>query len=302
MNACPVCGGKKFRFLFDKEGSGRKIFSLYKCAGCSLELLRPFPSDAEIDGCYQGDYFAKRTDRGYDDYFSEKVRTEIERVFRLNLRDLDFDDYEKTLEKPFSLDIGCAAGYFVSYMHERGWNSCGIEVSEPCVEFAKKNNLNVIRGDYLQTEFPYKFDLITMWATIEHLKNPDKFIKKIFRDLKPGGILIVSTCRRGISFSSLFGKKWRFYNFPEHLCFFNTRNLKRLVSERGFSVNKTVTYGSGIGRGGDIKKKIADFLAKRFFLGDMILLSAQKNLVPEELECLQKEGLKEFVVLSPKRN
>lgn len=301
MRICPVCGGTGFAFLFSKKGSGG-TFDLYKCVKCGLETLYPLPSEQTLNECYQGDYFSRRTDRGYNDYFSDMVKNDIERVFKLNLNDLKFADFEKNLTKPFSLDIGCAAGYFVGYMKERGWNSYGIEVSLPCVEFAKKNNLDIVQGDYLSTEFPYKFDLITMWATIEHLPNPDLFIEKIFCDLKPGGMLIISTCRRGFSFAGLFGKNWRFYNFPEHLFFFSKRNLTSLLKSRGFRTVRSVVYGSGVGRGKQIRKKIADFAAKRLGLGDMIVLSAVKNMVPEEAECLQKEKLEKFVLLSPKRN
>ena len=42
-------------------------------------------------------YFLRRTDRGYNNYFSEEMRKEVCRVYEQNLKDLKFDDYEESL-------------------------------------------------------------------------------------------------------------------------------------------------------------------------------------------------------------
>ena len=48
------------------------------------------PTEAEVLKYYSNDYFTKRSDRGYDNYYSDKIRSEIERVFLLNLKYLNF--------------------------------------------------------------------------------------------------------------------------------------------------------------------------------------------------------------------
>ncbi|MBN1498553.1 MAG: class I SAM-dependent methyltransferase [Spirochaetes bacterium] len=275
---CIICGNTSFLPLFKKGEI--KQFHLHKCPDCSLEFLYPVPSETVLEECYNISYFSKRTDRGYDNYFSDNIRNEIERVFKLNIENLGFKKLSKNCgNKGRSLDIGCAAGYFVNYMKNAGWDANGIDVSAPCTEFAVNElKLSVKNGNYLKTEYREKFDLITMWATIEHLRKPEKFIQKIHSDLKEHGQLYLSTCRTGIfNFKIFFSKNWRYYNFPEHIFFFTEKNLKKLLSDNGFKIIKYRTYGSGINSKYRFLKTICDYAAKLFFSGDMMIIAAEKK-------------------------
>ncbi len=275
---CLICNKENENAFFTKKSGEMEEFTLVKCSFCDLEYINPRPTVVEIAKYYNNNYFNKRTDRGYNNYFSNEVRGEIERVMALNLADLGFFELEKSLkDSKRVLDIGSAAGYFVNYMQNRSWDSSGIDLSDDCVNFAKDNGLNVINGDYLGTIYKDKFDLITLWASIEHLHYPDKFLEKIYDDLKEGGEIYISTCRQGgLNFQKLFGSKWRFYNFPEHLYFFSFKNIKKLLEVKGFEVVSYNTYGSGVGKGGSFLRKISDFFAKNFLMGDMMLVGAKK--------------------------
>lgn len=275
---CILCKSGKKKYLFSKASRGGETFRLVRCRDCGLEYVDPRPDEREIGACYGSDYFSTRDDRGYNNYFSDEVRGEVERVFELNLRDLGFFEFEKNLSGPRRcLDVGCAAGYFVAMMDGRGWDASGIDVSEPCIDAAQKSGLSVMRGSYLQQQYESPFDMITLWATIEHLHHPEFFIRKIYRDLAEGGMLFISTCRTGgLNFKQLKGAKWRFYNFPEHLCFFSIKNIHRLLKQEGFTVTVTKTYGSGIGAGKSLLRRGADYAAKHWGLGDMMIVAARK--------------------------
>jgi SAM-dependent methyltransferase len=274
---CIICKGSS-KAVFTKDSRFGERFTLARCGSCGLEFVSPRPDIDEIGRYYEPEYFTRRTERGYDNYFSDKVRKEVERVFRMNLEDLGFNEFEKSLgENRSSLDIGCAAGYFVAYMKEKGWDAYGIDISKECTEFAAGADLKVINGDYLKEKYNHDFHLITLWASIEHLHSPGLFLEKIYSDLNDRGRLYISTCRTGgLNFKQLFGKSWRFYNFPEHLYFFSTSTLRRILETHGFRINRIVTYGSGVGKSGSAVKKTADFLARKFYLGDMMIVSAEK--------------------------
>ena len=277
---CIVCGETAAYPLFSKPGADNKPYTLVRCAGCSHRYLHPRPTEEEIAQFYGSQYFTKRTDRGYDNYFSAEIRTEIERVIALNLKGLSFDTFNRTLSaEKRSLDIGCAAGYFVNYLGTRGWDSQGIDISSPCTDFAqKKLALKVLNGNYIETTYLAQFNLITLWATIEHLHHPEKVLKKIHNDLSPGGMLYISTCRAGgFNFMKLFGPAWRYYNFPEHLHFFTLSSLKKLLKKNGFTPVVSFTYGSGYGKPKSLKRRIADFCARHFRMGDMMVIAARKN-------------------------
>jgi 2-polyprenyl-3-methyl-5-hydroxy-6-metoxy-1,4-benzoquinol methylase len=276
---CIICGNAEGRPLFQKASRDGILFTLVRCKQCGTEYLSPRPTQDEIGAYYGESYFMKRTDRGYDNYFSESMRREIERVIALNLRDLGFHRFEKRLSgEKRVLDIGCAAGWFLGYMHDRGWDATGVDISQACVEFARAAGLAVYEDDYLEIAFARPFDLITLWASIEHLHHPDLFLEKAHDELKEGGLLYISTCRSGgINFMRLYGREWRFYNFPEHLYLFSRSSLKKLLERKGFKIIRYATYGSGFGAAGSIPRKFADILAKRFSLGDMMLIAAEKR-------------------------
>ncbi len=275
---CVICGSPDGRPLFQKASRNGTPFTLVRCPVCGLEYVSPRPDPEEISAFYSDSYFTERTDRGYNNYFSETTRHEIERVVNLNLRDLGFFEFEKGLgDEKRVLDIGCAAGYFLSLMNDRGWETTGVDISPSCVEFARGAGLAVYEDDYLEIAFARPFDLITLWASIEHLHYPDRFLEKARSELKPNGRLFISTCRAGgLNFMRLYGKDWRFYNFPEHLYFFSRPAIKKLLERKGFKIVQCATYGSGFGKPGSFPRKIADVMAKRLRLGDMMLIAAER--------------------------
>ena len=46
---------------------------------------------------------------------------------------------------------------------------------------------------------------------------------------------------------------------------------------KGFNIIQYATYGSGFGPAGSVARKFADVLAKRLFIGDMMLIAAEKR-------------------------
>lgn len=281
---CNSCGSNDFKLLYTKSSHLNESFEIVQCKSCGLVQVNPQPSFSEVSKYYTNEYFTKRTDRGYDNYYSSELRKEIERVFELNLKDLNFFEWEKTLNTKKTLDIGSAAGYFVAYMKYRNWDSVGIEISEEPVKFAVDIlKQTVFREDFLNWDIEQKnkFQLITLWASIEHLHQPKETLQKIYSHLEPNGRVIISTCRYGI-LARLRGIKWRFLNVPEHLYYYSRKNLIHLCEEIGFKVVKQISYGSGL-----TAKKNANFFYKfnKLFFdkfvkftnqGDMIALIAEK--------------------------
>ncbi|RHX80816.1 class I SAM-dependent methyltransferase [Leptospira yasudae] len=283
---CNTCGSFEFKPLFSKSNHKNELFHIVQCKRCALVQVSPQPSPEEVASYYSEEYFLKRSDRGYDNYFSDGIRSEISRVFGLNLKDLDFESWEESLSEPKrSLDVGCAAGYFVDYMQQRGWDSHGMDIAEAPVKFAReKLKLKVERMDFLEWKpsNAERFDLITLWASIEHLHKPKETLEKIHTHLKPGGRIILSTCRWGL-LAKLQGPSWRYLNVPEHLYYYSLPGIVRLCESIGFQKKKHVTYGSGLTAKKDASvfyktfKWIADPGVKFFDQGDMMALCFEKR-------------------------
>lgn len=283
--SCNACGNKEFEFVLEKASRDGKKFQVQKCKSCGLVQTNPRPTFSEIQEYYTSEYFNKRTDRGYDNYYSPQVQAQIEKVLLLNLQDLKFFDYENTLSEKKVLDIGCAYGYFLNFLKNRGWHTQGIDIAEEPVRLAReKLSLNVIQEDFLSwdLEANHKFHLITLWASLEHLHYPRETLEKIYKHLFPNGRLILSTCRYGL-LAKLRGVNWRYMNVPEHLYFYTLSQLKRQLSEIGFQFVAQVTYGSGFTSKKNASffynfaKNIFDPLVKFLGQGDMMALHFKKK-------------------------
>lgn len=276
---CNLCGGEEFHLLYEKPSRYGEIFFIQRCKSCGLVQVNPQPSFEETLKYYSEEYFTQRSERGYDNYYSAELRGEIERVFQLNLSDLNFFEWEKSLGLVrTTLDIGCAAGYFVNYMQARGWQATGIEIAEGPARYAKERlGLNIIQADFLNwdTTAKEKFHLITLWASLEHLHKPKQTLEKIYFHLFSGGHLILSTCRYGL-LAKFMGLNWRYLNVPEHLYYYSLPLLCKQLENLGFQYVKHITYGSGMtmkkqaGKIFKFTKQILDRAVKFFDQGDMM--------------------------------
>ncbi|TGM12288.1 class I SAM-dependent methyltransferase [Leptospira selangorensis] len=276
---CNTCSNSDFTPLFSKASPKGEIFQIVECKKCKLVQVNPQPSLEEVSKYYEDSYFTQRTDRGYDNYYSEETKKEIARVFNLNLKDLGFFDWEKLLGSERSaLDVGCAAGYFLDYLKGRNWKTKGLDIASGPVRFAKETlGLDVEQKDFLTWDLDgkEKFDLITLWASIEHLHHPKETLQKILKHLKPGGRMILSTCRYGV-LAKYLGPKWRYLNVPEHLYYYSLPGIISLGNELGYIPLGHISYGSGLtakkGSGVFYKtsKKVADWAVKKFDQGDMM--------------------------------
>lgn len=70
------------------------------------------------------------------------------------------------------LDVGCGVGWFVKYLHERGEDACGVELSQYAVDRAVTHN--VIQGDMRDLSFiDTKYDVVFAWNVMAYLVQKD---------------------------------------------------------------------------------------------------------------------------------
>jgi ubiquinone/menaquinone biosynthesis C-methylase UbiE len=95
------------------------------------------------------------------------------------------------------LDLGCDNGDWsiVLAKHVGTKKVYGIDIIHKELITAKKNGLIVKKSD-LNKKIPFNnnfFDVIHANQVIEHISDLDKFLSEIYRVLKPGGYVIIST-------------------------------------------------------------------------------------------------------------
>jgi 2-polyprenyl-6-hydroxyphenyl methylase / 3-demethylubiquinone-9 3-methyltransferase len=112
-----------------------------------------------------------------------------------------------TSDKPFSnldlIDIGSGGGLVCVPMHKLGANVTGLDANQSNTqagnEYAQRHNLtiNYINStveEHIKSQKQY--DIVLCLEVIEHVANPELFIRNLSKLLKPGGMIIMSTINR----------------------------------------------------------------------------------------------------------
>ena len=111
-------------------------------------------------------------------------------VLPLRVEEL-IDEYIK--KDSLVLDVGCGRGVNTSKLRRKTKRIIGLDLKN----YVKKKYLSdfkLVLGDGRKIPFKDKyFDFVTCWDVIEHIEEDELFLKEIYRVLKPGGRLLMST-------------------------------------------------------------------------------------------------------------
>lgn len=231
------CGGV---FKYDLTKLGYKIL---KCNKCDLKSLA-FEGDYDdfLKSYYsEGYFYGGKNYCGYSDYGAERDNI-------IN----NFLGYYQTIKdyNPSGklLDVGCAAGYFVELMLDRGYEAEGIDTSEAVLNNAKKEIkerlFNMPLHKFTAKENTY--NLVTMFDLIEHLHDPLADLKNVNSLLSDKGYLYVVTGDIGSVYAKVTGKYNHFYAVPQHLFFYNRKTISKLLEQAGFEVLSITTKGKWV--------------------------------------------------------
>ena len=93
-----------------------------------------------------------------------------------------------------ALDVGCGVGQVVGRLTESGYEAWGLDVSEPNIERARKFSERCLLYEGKRLPFSDNhFDSIGALNVLEHVDEPEAFIKEIVRVTKPGGKIVISS-------------------------------------------------------------------------------------------------------------
>ena len=135
------------------------------------------------------------------------------------------------------LEIGCATGEFLFSAKDAGFDVCGIEASKKYSSYAIKKGLNVKYGRLEDIELQKStFDIIAMFHLIEHIENPNEFIKKVYEYLKPKGLLYIITPNVESLTNKIFRYKHPNFQQSDHLFFFSSKTINNIFLNNGFKI------------------------------------------------------------------
>jgi len=143
------------------------------------------------------------------------------------------------------LDVGFGVGALLRVARDAGWTTHGIEASSAAVEQGLRYGLgDLVHGDFLKAEWPAEhFDVIVMTELIEHLVEPEPFLRQASRLLRPGGVLYMTTPHgRGVS-GRVLGASWSVLRPPEHLHLYSIASMREVLRRTGFARSTVYTQG-----------------------------------------------------------
>ena len=94
------------------------------------------------------------------------------------------------------LDMGCGVGVYHDLLKSKVHTLHGVDISEKCIETAKKNNPNVFYTAYNGGTLPYAdatFNAVVTICVMHHvpLSERDIFLSEVRRVMKPDGIFVI---------------------------------------------------------------------------------------------------------------
>lgn len=103
------------------------------------------------------------------------------------------------------LDLGCGSGRHVVYFSKKGFDVYGIDISKYGIKLTKQwlgNRKAKLKIGNIYKKLPYKdnfFDAIISVQVINHgtIEKIRKLIKEMERVLKPGGLIFITTSKKG---------------------------------------------------------------------------------------------------------
>jgi ubiquinone/menaquinone biosynthesis C-methylase UbiE len=96
------------------------------------------------------------------------------------------------------LDVATGTGYGANILKKAGAAEVvAVDREQGALDYAAQRygtgGLRWIKGDAYELPFDREFDVVISFETIEHLKEPERFVRECRRVAKPGGQFIVST-------------------------------------------------------------------------------------------------------------
>ena len=176
--SCPFCGSNKTRDPFTING-----FHHATCAECDVVYVSPRLKDECLEKLYNNQYYSEIYGQSMIPVFDVRKELIGKKKTAQTLRHVP--DAKAPLDV---LDIGCGVGEVIDSFKDLGHRASAIEVNPIAVDWLKKRGISVFADSFDRFPETQKFDVIMAWGVIEHVVDPHGFLKKVHRQLKPGGV------------------------------------------------------------------------------------------------------------------
>lgn len=161
------------------------------------------------------------------------------------------------------LDVGANDGHFLSLVPE-DWKKFALEPTNSSKKSLSKIAENIYEGflDDDSLQLPNNtFDVACLFDVAEHFHNVTAAMTNLWKCLREGGLVILETGYTDCLPARMQKSTWWYYDYIEHLVFFNKKSIRWALTKSGFKVEcmKIVVHtsmGNSLIMGKDLLKKV----------------------------------------------
>lgn len=233
---CPACSGARREALYVKYGMPQ-----VRCLDCGTQYACPRPNADVLAEFYQRSanyaYWAKYM-------FPASAEVRRAKIFRPRAELAADFAHRHGLADATLLEVGAAYGLFCEELSKLGVyrRVIGIEPTPDLAAQCRARGIEVIELPYEKVVPGVPVDVIAAFEVIEHLYEPEMFMRWAMKALRPGGYVLI-TCPNCRGFDTLLlGEKADAVDH-EHLNLFHPGSLRLLAQRAGFAEITVETPG-----------------------------------------------------------
>ncbi|MEL6330297.1 MAG: class I SAM-dependent methyltransferase [Planctomycetota bacterium] len=235
--ACPACGESLYRHEFEKRG-----FQYTSCKGCGSLYLNPRPRPVLIDRYYRESEAARFWST---EFYPATAESRRERIFRPRA-ELAREWGGRLGLGGTVLDVGPGYGLFLDEISGGGpfERAIGVEPGGPLATECRARGHEVIEatieglnGTRLDADLAVNFEVL------EHVAEPKLFLEAIRRQLRPGGVLILTTLTCSGFDIQVLWQDSKSVHPPHHINLISIEGMRALFDRSGFEILELSTPG-----------------------------------------------------------
>jgi len=233
---CPICKSEKIqdkKEIQSKHGEINFLFRLKKCLNCRHRFLSKFPTEQDLEELYKNNSKYVFSHELHEDYEKNKFKDEgFKKVVSFN--DHWIFDFININQNGEYLEIGPGLCRLYKTFYEKNWHCEGLDLQPFIKAPGIINNLKKIKNNTK--------DVAVALDVIEHVIDPDKFLKNINDKLNIDGKVFLTFPNSDSFKSKILNNKWDMVVPLAHLNFFSKKSIKISLENNNFKLMYIKNY------------------------------------------------------------